>query len=104
MELTVPINAKTDINIMNVFRKRREARRIEFLRAEAKRKFYGELHSCCKITANNHGITFVVHRSVFGFPRVELVPKRLNDVTLHESDDCVIVQDGYVYELTKRVE
>lgn len=103
MELTLPINVKECINIMDVFKKSRERRRIDDLRDECKKVFNGMVHKCCGITRNNPQITYVIHRSVLGYPRVEL-EERLNDVTLHESDDCVIVQDGYVYELTKRVE
>lgn len=103
MELTLTTNVnKTDI--MDVFKKSRERRRIDYLRAECKRVFDGMVHKCCGITRNNPQITYVIHRSVLGYPRVEVEPKRLNDVTLHESDNCVIVQDGYAYELTKRVE
>lgn len=101
MELTL---TTTDINIMDVFKKSRERRRIDYLRAECKRVFNGMVHKCCGITRNNPQITYVIHRSVLGYPRVEVEPKRLNDVTLHESDNCVIVQDGYAYELTRRVE
>lgn len=101
MELTL---TTTDINIMDVFKKSRERRRIDYLRVECKRVFDGMVHKCCGITRNNPQITYVIHRSVLGYPRVEVEPKRLNDVTLHESDNCVIVQDGYAYELTKRVE
>lgn len=101
MELTL---TTTDINIMDMFKKSRERRRIDYLRAECKRVFNGMVHKCCGITRNNPQITYVIHRSVLGYPRVEVEPKRLNDVTLHESDNCVIVQDGYAYELTKRVE
>lgn len=101
IELTL---TTTDINIMDVFKKSRERRRIDYLRADCKRVFNGMVHKCCGITRNNSQITYVIHRSVLGYPRVEVEPKRLNDVTLHESDNCVIVQDGYAYELTKRVE
>lgn len=40
---------------------------------------------------------------MFGYPRLEQIDRPSN-VRLSELDDCVIVKDGYVYELTKRVE
>lgn len=103
MDIIVPINAKTDINIMDVFKKSRNQRRIEFLRTECRRKFDGVVHNCCKVSANNHKVAFAIHRSVFGYPMVEQI-ERPNDVMLHEKGDCVVVKDGYAYELTKRAE
>lgn len=100
MELTL---TTTDINIMDVFKKSRERRRIDYLRADCKRVFNGVVHNCCKVTANNHKVAFAIRRSVFGFPMVEQID-RPNDVMLHEKGDWVVVKDGYVYELTKRVE
>ena len=102
MELTLTTNVnKTDI--MDVFKKSRERRRIDYLRADCKRVFNGVVHNCCKVTANNHKVAFAIRRSVFGFPMVEQID-RPNDVMLHEKGDWVVVKDGYVYELTKRVE
>lgn len=85
--------------ITDAFKRRRE----EYLRADVTRKFNGVLHKCCGISENNHKIAYVVHRSVLGFPRIEQI-ERPQEVQLSETDDCVIVKDGVVYELTRRVE
>ena len=73
------------------------------VRTEHAGVFNGVVHNCCKVTANNHKVAFAIRRSVFGFPMAEQID-RPNDVMLHEKSDCVVVKDGYVYELTKRVE
>lgn len=103
MEITVPINANGGTNIMDAIRRIRQNKREEYLRAEAKRAFNGVIHNCCKVSANNHKVAYAIYRSVFGFPRVEQI-ERPKNVDLSEKDDCVIVKDGYVYELTRRVE
>ena len=73
------------------------------IRANAGRYFDGVVHNCCKVSANNHNLSYVVYKSVQGYPRVESID-RPEVVELSELDNCVIVKDGYVYELTKRVE
>ena len=79
------------------------AKRLCYLKREAAYKFTGVVHNCCNVSANNHDLAFVIRRSVLGYPMVEQI-KRPNDVMLHEGGDYVIVKDGYVYELTRRVE
>lgn len=101
MELTLTTVNKTDI--MDVFKKSRERRKIDYLRADCKRVFNGVVHNCCKVTANNHKVAFVIYRSVLGFPMLEQID-RPDNVLICEGDDCVVVKDGYAYELTKRVE
>ena len=103
MEIIVPINAKEDINIMDAIKKVRNRKKLEYLKAEVRRKFDGVVHNCCKVSANNHKIAFVIYRSVLGYPMLEQIDWRDN-VVLSDKDNCVIVKDGYVYELTKRVE
>ena len=93
----------TKTDIMEVIRHRKESKRATFLRAECSRKFAGVVHNCCRVSANNHKVAFAIHRSVFGYPMVEQI-ERPNDVMLHEKGDCVVVKDGYAYELTKRAE
>lgn len=80
-----------------------ESGKTKFLKRESADAFAGIIHNCCKVSHNNHSIAFVIHRSVFGYPRLEQIDRPSN-VRLSELDDCVIVKDGYVYELTRRVE
>lgn len=77
--------------------------KTDFLRREISNKFSGVVHNCCNVSSNNHDLAFVIRRSVLGYPMVEQI-KRPQDVMLHEGGDYVVVKDGYVYELTKRVE
>ena len=75
-------------------------KRDELRRREIAAMFDGGVHNCCGVAANNHQLAFVFHRSVKGYPRVESL-RRPDIVQLSETDDCVIVKDGYVYELRK---
>lgn len=77
--------------------------RAKMRKREIEYCFAGIVHNCCKVSANNHELAYVVHRSVQGYPRVESIT-RPDVVQISETDDCVIVKDGYVYELTKKVE
>ena len=70
------------------------------IRREAEASFAGAVHNCCRVSANNHSLAFAIHRSVKGYPRIEQI-KRPDVVALCESDDCVVVKDGYVFELRK---
>ena len=96
MEMTIQIRKYLDIR--GYFARKRD----EIKRREIAAMFDGAVHNCCKVSDNNHQLAFVVHRSVKGYPRVESL-RRPDIVQLSENDDCVIVKDGYVYELTKRV-
>ena len=75
-------------------------KRDEMRRREIAVMFDGVVHNCCKVSSNNYQLAFVIHRSVKGYPRVESL-RRPDIVLLSETDDCVIVKDGYVYELKK---
>ena len=70
------------------------------IRREAEASFAGAVHNCCRVSANNHSLAFAIHRSVKGYPRIERI-KRPDEVALCESDDCVVVKDGRVYELKR---
>lgn len=70
------------------------------IRREAEASFAGAVHNCCRVSANNHSLAFAIHRSVKGYPRIEQI-KRPEVVALCESDDCVVVKDGYMFELKK---
>lgn len=91
------------MSIANRIKKKLIKQKAVYLKREAAAKFAGVVHNCCNVSANNHSISFAVRRSVFGFPMLEKID-RPQAVQLSEHDDCVIVKDGYVYELTRRVE
>lgn len=88
---------------MRGLRKLIAAKRLCYLKREASFKFAGVVHNCCNVSANNHALAFVIRRSVLGYPMLEQID-RPQEVQLSEYDNCVIIKDGYVYELTKRVE
>ena len=60
----------------------------------------GIVHNCCRVSAANKELAFVVHRvGVFGGPVIEQIARPEN-VQISETDDCVVVKDGRVYQLT----
>ena len=75
--------------------------RAKALKANAGRYYDAMVHNCARVSANNGDLAFAVHRrGVFGGPVVEQI-QRPGTVQLSESDDCVIVKDGNVYELRR---
>ena len=79
-------------------------KRAKAIKREAEMYFHAQVHHCCRVSANNHDIAYLIDRvGIFNGPKVELIT-RPNEVILSEFEDCVIVKDGYVYEMTKRVE
>ena len=75
--------------------------RSKALKANSGRYFNGIVHNCCRVSAANNELAFVVHRvGVFGGPVIEQIARPEN-VQISETDDCVVVKDGYVYHLTK---
>ena len=99
LALTKPTMAK-GINIKRLL----AIRRAKAIKREAELYFHAQVHHCCRVSANNHDIAYLIDRvGIFNGPKVELIT-RPNEVILSEFEDCVIVKDGYVYEMTKRVE
>lgn len=82
--------------IRNFFAKQREL----IIQRESESHFAGAVHHCCKVSANNHNLAFAIYRSVHGYPRIEQI-KRPDIVCITEIADCVVVKDGYSYELKK---
>lgn len=79
-------------------------KRAKAIKREAEMYFHAQVHHCCRVSANNHDIAFVVERvGVFGGPKVIQIDRPQN-VLICEGDDWVIIKDGYAYELTRRVE
>lgn len=72
------------------------------IRSESARYFDGVVHNCCRISANNKDLSFVVFRvGIFGGPRTEQIDKP-REVVLSENDNCVIVKEGFAYQLTRQ--
>jgi hypothetical protein len=79
-------------------------KRAKAIKQNAKLYFNSQVHHCCRVSANNHEIAYLVHRvGIFGGPKVELID-RPNEVCIYDTDNFVVIRDGHVYELTKRVE
>lgn len=75
--------------------------RAKSLKANTGRYFDGIVHNCCRLSAANNTLAFAIHRvGVFGGPVIEQIT-RPDSVQLSETDDCVIVKDGQVYQLKK---
>lgn len=99
LALTKPTMAK-GINIKKCL----AVKRAKAIKREAEMYFHAQVHHCCRVSANNHDIAFLVERvGVFGGPKVMQIVRPQN-VLVCEGDDCVIIKDGYAYELTRRVE
>lgn len=85
--------------IVNRSRANQRAKKISNL---ARNAFWSAVYGCQTVSHFNTGLAFVVRRvGAFGFPEIEIIP-RPSDVILHESVDCIVVKDGYYYELDKR--
>ena len=77
--------------------------RAKSMKANTGRYFDGIVHNCCRVSANNNDLAFAIHRvGVFGGPVIEQIARPEN-VSLSETDDCVIVKDGQVYQLKREV-
>ena len=71
------------------------------MKGEVNAYYYGTVHNCARVSAVNKTLSFAVHRiGIFGGPVVEQIT-RPECVSLSETDKCVIVKDGYVYELRR---
>ena len=85
--------------IINRSKANRRAKKITDL---ARNAFWSAVYGCQTVSHFNTGLAFAVRRvGAFGFPEIDVIP-RPSDVVLHESVDCIIVKDGYYYELDKR--
>lgn len=78
--------------------------RAKSLRANADRYYDAMVHNCARVSASNKDLAFAVHhRGIFGGPVIEQIT-RPEIVQLSETDNCVIVKEGMVYELTRRTQ
>ena len=86
-------------NILNRSKANQRAKKISEM---ARGAFNSAVYGCQIVSHYNTGLAFVIRRiGAFGFPEIEIIP-RPADVILHESGDCVVVKDGYYFELDKR--
>lgn len=85
--------------LIRALKARRRAGRVAGKNRDA---FGAAVYGCQMVSHYNNGLSFAVERTgAFGFPKIVVAP-RPEDVTISETDNCVIVKDGYIYELTKR--
>ena len=76
--------------------------RAKCAKADAQRYYDATAYHLAKVSNINHNLSYIVHKvGIFGGPQIEPI-ERLDNVNISENDDCVIIKDGYVYELTKR--
>ena len=75
--------------------------RLDSIRIKTHDNFVDTVKACRLLSSDDDPYIYIIHREgVFGGPVVhkELKP---DIVTLSESDKCVVVKDGYSYELVK---
>ena len=71
---------------------------------EANEKFDSAVRACANVSWNNGELAFIVsHNGPFGFPVVEQID-RPDVVCISEIDNFVVIKDGKVYKIDKRVE
>lgn len=76
--------------------------RLWHIKDEAPRLFDGAVHHCARLSALNRSLAFIVIRvKPFGGPKVERID-RPRVISLSEADECIVVRDGHVFELTER--
>ena len=92
-------------SVSDLWRKVRRATLVRMrairVKSEVNAYYHGTVHNCARVSEVNNTLSFAVHRvGIFGGPEVEQI-SRPDIVQLSETDRCVIVKDGYVYELRK---
>lgn len=104
MEKTMAIGYNPP-SISDLWRKVRRATIVKMravrIKSEVNAYYYGTVHNCARVSAVNKTLSFAVHRvGIFGGPVVEQIT-RPDIIQLSETDKCVIVKDGYIFELRK---
>ena len=105
MEKTLSMAIKYPSNAKELWRKIYRATIVRMravrIKSEVNAYYHGTVHNCARVSEVNKSLSFAVHRvGIFGGPEVEQIT-RPEIVQLSETDRCVIVKDGYVYELRK---
>ena len=85
--------------LIRTLKARRRAGRVAGKTRDA---FSQAVYGCQLVSYYNNGIAFVVNRDgIFGRPQICEI-ERPADVIISENDDCVVVRDGFIYEMNKR--
>ena len=92
-------------SVSDLWRKIRRATLVRMrairIKSEVNAFYYGTVHNCARVSAVNKTLSFAVHRvGIFGGPLVEQIT-RPDIIQLSETDKCVIVKDGYIFEMRK---
>jgi len=77
--------------------------RLSCAKSDAQRFYEATAYHLAKASAVNHDLAYALHKvGIFGGPRIEILDRRyLDDVVLHEKENCVIIKDGFIYRLTR---
>ena len=85
-----------------LFRALKARRRAGRVAGKGRDAFAGAVYGCQLVSHYNNKLAFVVRRAgAFGTPEIESTP-RPDIVVIGETDNCVVVKDGFIYELNKR--
>lgn len=80
----------------------RSAIRARRIKINADDHYNTAVYSCARVSKANNNLCFVIRRAgIFGGPLIETI-RRPEIVVLTESDNCLIIKDGKIYELVKR--
>lgn len=75
--------------------------RAKEIARRARTYFDDVIEDCAGVSEANKSISFVVKRvGIFGGPKVIII-ERPEIVTLNEKSNCVVIKDGYIYNLVK---
>lgn len=86
--------------IRGLYRAYPVAYRTRRIQKDAASYYDGMLRHCAYVSKELNQLSFAITKDSFGYPKIRLV-QRSDDVKLYESDNCVIVKDGFFYEMTK---
>ena len=86
---------------MRLFRRWLAVYRANTIKITTRNYYDGLLEHFCRATKAKDDMAFVIRREgIMGGPVIDQIVKPSN-VTLSETDNFVVIKDGYVYELKK---
>ena len=86
----------------NIVKNARANRRAKNICNLARAAFWSAVYGCEIVSSFNNRLAFVVKRkNSFGYPSIERITHP-DVVYIGEFDNCVVVKDGFYYELDKR--
>lgn len=98
--------------VLGVYQRARKSERRNFLsiynrawqiRKNAELYYDSMVRHCAKLSRHDHSFAFIVHRvGAFGGPDIDQI-ERPKTVELTETDNCVVIKDGLVYELKREI-